>query len=339
MSSALRLGMVGCGDIAGYTAWFAHLNPGIRLAACCDRDPRRAEGFARRHHIPRWYAEYAEMLAAGGFEAVYLAVPHDLHLEMARAALERGLAVLLEKPLAARLADGAELAALAGQPGARLAVNYQYRYDAACFALARAVQSGALGRVLYARCNVPWSRGGEYFSGNAGWHASRARSGGGTLLTQASHFLDVILWACGSPPARAQGLARNLLFPQEQVEVEDLAMGTIELADGTLIQMCSSMAARPEQKASIEVYGEKGTLIYTAGLIPVLKSRGVKIPRAVLPVRGVHALARSLEAFRRYVLGGEPHLVGPSQALVPLAAVDALYRSAASGTWEDVVWW
>lgn len=338
MSGALRLGMVGCGDIAGFTAWFARLNPRIRIAACCDRDPARAEGFARRHHIPRWYTEYAEMLDAGGFEAVYLAVPHDLHLEMARAALERGLAVLLEKPLAARLADGAKLAALAGRPGARLAVNYQYRYDAACYALAKAVQSGTLGRVHYARCNVPWSRGGEYFAGGGGWHASRARSGGGTLLTQASHFLDVILWACCSPPARAQGLARNLLFPQEQVEVEDLAMGHLELADGTLIQVCSSMAARPEQKASIEVYAEKGTLIYTAGLLPVLKSRGVKIPRAAPPVGGVHALARSLEAFRRYALGGEPHLVGAGEALAPLAAVDALYRSAVSGTWEDVVW-
>jgi len=338
VNGVLRLGLVGCGDIAGYTAWFARLNPRIRITACCDRDPRRAEAFAHRHRIPRWFEEYAEMLAAGGFEAVYLAVPHDLHLPMARAALERGLAVLLEKPLAARLADGAELAALAVQPGARLAVNYQYRYDAACYALATAVQSGALGRVLYARCNVPWSRGGEYFAGGAGWHASRARSGGGTLLTQASHFLDVILWACGSPPARAQGLARNLLFRDAQVEVEDLAMGHLELADGTLVQVCSSMAVRPEQKASIEMYGEKGTLIYTAGLIPVLKSRGVRIPRAAPPVKSVHALARSLEAFRRYALGGEPHLVGASEALATLAAVDALYRSAVSGTWEDVAW-
>jgi UDP-N-acetyl-2-amino-2-deoxyglucuronate dehydrogenase len=337
MTGNLRLAIVGCGDIAGFTAIFARLNPKITLSACCDRDPNRAAGFARKHRIPAVYTDYAEMLASGGFDAVYLAVPHDLHLEMSRDALARDLAVLLEKPLAARLSQGIELATLAERPSARLAVNYQYRYESACFTLASALRSGSLGKVQIARINVPWRRETGYFSSAAGWHASRERSGGGTLLTQASHFLDLCIWACESPPARAQALVRNLRFQENWVEVEDLAMGTVELRSGALIQVCSSMNANPEQPVSVEVYAERGTLIYQTGLFPMLKSRGMRIKRARLPVRGVHALQRSLEAFRRYAQGGEPHLVTAGEALKALSAVDAMYRSARSGGWEEAL--
>jgi UDP-N-acetyl-2-amino-2-deoxyglucuronate dehydrogenase len=336
MSATLRLAVVGCGDVAGYTAWFARLNPRIRLAACCDRDEVRAVTFARRHHVPAWYKEYADLLAAGGFEAVYLAVPHDLHLPLARQAIQAGLAVLLEKPLANGQLEGQTLAAEVAQYGARLAVNYQYRYDAACYALARVAQSGALGKIRYARCNVPWERQAAYFAGGASWHASRARSGGGTLLTQASHFLDVLLWACGSPALRAQGLTRNLAFGAQGVEVEDLAMGQVELQDGALIQLCSSMAVHPEQPATLELYGERGTLFYRAGWTPRLEARGLRVRLERPPAPGVHALARSLEAFRRYAQGGEPHLATADQALATLTVVDALYRAAQSGGWEPV---
>jgi UDP-N-acetyl-2-amino-2-deoxyglucuronate dehydrogenase len=334
MSDPLRLAVVGCGDVAGFTAGFARLNRGIRLAACCDRDAGQAERFARRHAIPRWYPEVDELLAAGDFDALYLAVPHDLHLPMARAGLEHGLAVLLEKPLAATLAEGIELARLAALPNARLAVNYQYRYDAGCYALAAAARQGALGKIRYARCNIPWRRELDYFTRSAGWHASAARAGGGTLLTQGSHFLDVLLWACASRPVRAQGLTRRMVF--HEIEVEDLAMGTVELESGALLQVCSSMVANPEQPATVEVYGELGSAFYRSGLLPRLEFRGVKLRREGPPGRGIHALARSLEAFRLYAQGGVPHLASAAESLITLAAVDALYRAAGSGQWEDV---
>lgn len=332
--SSLRLGLVGCGDIAGYTAWFARLNPRIVLAACCDRDHARAAQFARRHRIGRVFTDAVEMFAAGGLDAVYLAVPHDLHLPLADAALQNGLAVLLEKPLAASAADSREIARLAALPGALLAVNYQYRYDAGCYALAQAARAGDLGRVLYARVNIPWRRDPAYFAVSAGWHASRSRSGGGTLLTQGSHFVDVALWACGSRPVRAQAVSARKVF--QDVEVEDLALGVLELESGALIQVCSSMVATPEQKATIEVYGERGTALYRDGLLPRTRFLAARPPRRSPPVAGVHALARSLEAFRQYAQGGKAHLVTAEEALRTFLAVDALYRAAESGGWETV---
>lgn len=334
MSHRFSLAIVGCGDIGGYVATVARLTPGYRLAACCDRDAQVAESFARRHRIPVWHTDYTELLEAGGFEAVYLATPHDLHLPMARAALERGLAVLCEKPLAATLPQGIELARLAQAPGARLAVNYQYRFDNACYAIAQAARSGELGSLRYLRINLPWHREPAYYARSAGWHASLERAGGGTLLTVGSHFIDLAHWFCSSRTVRAQGITARVVF--RDVEVEDIALCTLELANGALVQVCSSMVATPERPATLELYAEKGTAIYRAGNRPRAEFLGVKPRRARLPVPGLHALQRSLTAFKRYAQGEEAQIVSAADALHALAAVDGVYRSAESGRWEAV---
>jgi UDP-N-acetyl-2-amino-2-deoxyglucuronate dehydrogenase len=323
--AGLKLGIVGCGDIAAYTAFFARLNPGISLAACCDVDGRRAGRFAKRYGIRQVFTDYARLLDEAGLDAVYLAVPHHLHGGMIQAALRVGKSVFTEKPVTRTLAEGLEVVRLAEASGLPVAVNYQYRYDTGCYALARAVQAGEIGDVRYVRINIPWQRGGSYFSG-AAWHASLAQAGGGTLLTQGSHFLDVALWACGLPVTRVHGVTARRVF--SDVEVEDLAMGILELENGALMEICSSMVAAAEQAVRIEIYGSKATAVYTNQPFPrtSFTRRGVNYERP--PVWGVHALMRSIEAFRRWAAGGPPHLVTARDALPVLSAVEALYRSA-----------
>lgn len=333
-SGPLRLGIAGCGDIAAYAALLTRLNRKIHLAACCDRDLDTARRFAARHRISQAFGDYSEMLSRANLEAVYLAVPHDLHLPLAQEALERGLPVLCEKPLARTLDEGRQMVSLAAKSGGKLGVNYQYRYDSGCFALAEAARRGELGELFYARCNIPWRREAEYMTKSGGWHSSLERSGGGTLLTQGSHFLDILLWAMGSPAVAASGeTARRRL---RQSEVEDLALGTLVLESGAYIQVCSSMIAARERPATIELYGSQATALYRDGLRPRLRFEGARIRPARPPARGPHALARSLEAFRRWVQLGEPYLTPAVEALPVLTAVEAIYRSAASGQKERI---
>jgi len=331
VSAPLRLAIVGCGEIGRWMALFGLLNRRIRLVACCDRQRPVADACAARFRIPRAYDDYSALLEEERLDAVYLAVPHDLHFEMVLAAIEAGVPVLVEKPVARTLDEGREIVRRAGAADVRVGVNYQYRYDSGCYALAQAARQGDLGELYYGRCNVPWYREAAYFE-QGPWRGDPARSGGGTLLTQGSHALDLLLWAMDSPPRAATGLIARPGFPG--AEVETVALGAVELESGALIQVSSSMVARPEQAVTLELYGERGTALYSNQPWPHARFRGFRVRRERPPVRGVHALQRCLEAFRAWVMEDRPYLTPAAEALPVLAAVEALYRSARSGKVE-----
>ena len=321
----LNLAIVGCGDIAGFTALVSHLVPQVKLSACCDVNRERAQQFAKRHRIPQVFTVYYELLEKASADAVYLAVPHHLHYEMICSAVNRNRPVFVEKPLTRTLEEGIKLVEAIGNT--KVGVNYQYRYDSGCYALARAIQSGALGRVHSMRVNIPWRREQSYFDGVA-WHKTIAHAGGGTLITQGSHFLDIALWALNEKPVSAIGYAKTPVF---DVEVDTLTHGIVETENGTLISVASSMVAATEQRVMIEAYGERGTAIYTNRPFPQIKFIGVKVKKQQPPEWGIHALQSSVAGFAKWILGDKPFLTPAASTLPVLAAVDGIYRSACSG--------
>jgi len=327
----LKLGVVGCGDIAGFTALVSKLVPQVELDACCDVDEERVRSFAKRHRIAQTYTDYADMLEKARLDAVYLAIPHNLHYEMILAAVKVGLPVLTEKPITRTLEEGRKLVETVAD---KIGVNYQYRYDRGCYALGRAVQAGALGKIHSIRINIPWHRKQSYFDA-AAWHKTIAQAGGGTLITQGSHFLDIALWALGEKPVSAMGYAAS---PGFDVQVDTLTHGIVETSGGTLINIASSMVASSEQAVSIEIYGERGTARYRDLPRPALKFIDVKIRKERPPEWGVHALQRSLAGFANWVLDDKPYLIPADQTLPVLAAVDGIYRSARSGKRETVIY-
>jgi UDP-N-acetyl-2-amino-2-deoxyglucuronate dehydrogenase len=326
----IRIAVVGCGDIAGFTALVSRLVPQVKMSACCDVNAERVSLFARRHRIPLVFTDYAELLAKAPMDAVYLAVPHHLHYEMILAAVRAGKPVLVEKPFTRTLAEGQELVEKVA--GCKVGVNYQYRYDCGCYALGKAIQAGALGSVHSVRINIPWHRTQKYFE-TAAWHKTIAQAGGGTLITQGSHFLDVVLWALGEPPVSAMGYTAT---PGFDVEVDTLAHGIVETRAGTLISITSTMAAASEQAVTIEAYGKRGTASYRDLPFPALKIRAAKIHKEQPPGLGVHALQRSLAGFAKWILDDRPFLIPAAGSLPVLAAVDGIYRSAHSGRREEI---
>ena len=351
MGNTLKLSIVGC-RFANYMAKLARLTPGVELTACCDIVSERANAFAKKYKIPAVYTDYAELFAEAPLDAVYLAVPHNLHFEMAKAAVDAGVHVFVEKPITRTVAEGQEIVTYASEKGIKIGVNYQYRYDKAGYKLAYLVQSGQLGRVLYARTNIPWHREQGYFD-KAPWHKTIAQAGGGTLITQASHLIDLLLWAIGSPPVSVSGFTDQKIFTD--VEVEDFAAGTVVLKNGAVLQITSSMVAATEQAVTIEVYGERGTVTYTDQPRPRVKFIGkrnrVYSENSVskgngsnpepgpniaggngrAPYFGFHALHRSLKGFRDWILHDQLYLIPGEAALPALAVVEGIYQSAATG--------
>jgi predicted dehydrogenase len=346
MPKTLQLAIIGCGSIARDMARLARITPRVRLAACCDVSRQCADSFGRRHDIPQAYTDYTNLLTEAPVKAVYLSVPHHLHYEMIKAAIDAGLHVFTEKPITRTLAEGQKIVAYAREKNIKVGVNYQYRYDRGCYKLAHLTQSGQLGRVLYARANVPWHRERAYFD-DSPWHKSLGQAGGGTLITQASHLIDILLWAIGSPPAWARGFTDQKVFGD--VEVEDFAMGMVGLQNDAVFQITTSMVAASEQAVSVEVYGEEGTAIYTNRPWPRTRfrpgkaakprqSNGVSTPlepgpsiaegNGRVPYFGVHAMHRCLKGFRDWVLHDQPFLIPGEAALPALHVVEAIYQSA-----------
>ncbi|MFO7611848.1 MAG: Gfo/Idh/MocA family oxidoreductase, partial [Clostridia bacterium] len=240
-------------------------------------------------------------------------------------ALEHCKHILCEKPITIKPEDALEINALAEESGLKIAVNYQYRYDANCHRLAKAVMNGDLGRILFIRCLMPWSRDESYFT-KSPWHASLEKSGGGTLITQGSHLLDIILWMTGCGVKSAEAVCRQLKF--RETEVEDFCSAEIVLENGTPVQFTCTMAVPVEKEIRLEVFGENGYGVYTK-----LKSSGVKFYGARPPKYGygrpaVHAVQKSLRDFRDSILSGKEHLCPGSEAVRVLEAVNFIYSKA-----------
>jgi len=326
----LNLAMVGCGESANDFALVSKLIPQVKLAAACDVNAERVQGFARRNRIPAVFTDYSELLAADGIDAVCLATPHDLHYQMIVSAIQAGKHVLSEKPVTRTLSEAQQL--IPQIKDVKVGVNFQYRYDVGCYAMSRAVQAGELGKIQSIRINVPWHREKTYFEYST-WHKAIARAGGGTLITQASHFLDVVLWALNDKPASAMGYAETRGF---DVEVDTLTHAIVETKNGTLISITSSMVTSSSQSVTIEMYGARGTAFYKAAPAPRVRFKDIRVKKQRPPEWGVHAYQRSLAGFANWVLDDKPYLIPAEETLNVLAAIDGIYRSARSGEREIV---
>ena len=325
----MNLAVVGLGDAARAVCLATRFVPRCRISAVVDLDEARARNVAFRFGAEA-FTDWRRLLVASGSrrpDAVYVAVPHDLHAAMTAELANAGFPVLLEKPVAESLSAALELARQV-PVDARIAVNYQYRYDPCAWALVRTALLGTLGPLRYVEVVVPWHRDPSYFTA-AAWHASRSRSGGGTLLTQGSHALDIALLAAGGEPVGAAGRIFRLVHTS--AEVEDLAFGCVQTRSGVPVTITSSMVSRPADRVRITVYGERGRLTYRGPARARLQARGVRV-RSPVVLTELHAYVASLAGFARWAAGGKPHRCPLRSAVPVLAAVDAIYRDAERDT-------
>lgn len=279
----------------------------------------------------RAFTSLEEALENVAAEAVHLGVPHDLHEPMCRQVAAAGLPMLSEKPLAHTVESGRRIVEFAERADVQIGINYQYRYDPNIGRLAAAAREGSFGEIRLLRVLVPWNRDDGYFT-HSSWHASKSRAGGGTLITQGSHLLDAALWITDDRAARAHAATRTTR--PAAGEVEDLAVGIVELARGGIIEIASTMSVYPEQPLRIEIYGSRGSAEYAVG--GRLRVRGCRLPKVTPAAPGLHPTFRSLEGFRRWIAGGAEYLCTARDALATLGVVHALYQAAESGRAQEV---
>ena len=238
MKNAFRVALVGCGAISGNHVK-GILASGQSLCALCDVDPAQADRLMEKYGLEPLpvYTDYKTMLDAVHPDAVHICTPHYLHAEMAVEALERGIHVLCEKPLAISMEQLNAIQAAAQKSTAQLGVCLQNRYEPNFL---RAKELASTEGVAAAYGDVVWMRDAAYYASGS-WRGTWKEEGGGVMINQALHTLDLLQWICGMPTHVVAHIAND--HHQGQIEVEDLATARFECENGTLINFYATTAA------------------------------------------------------------------------------------------------
>jgi predicted dehydrogenase len=250
----IGFGIAGCGTIADVHAQALHQIPGARLIACYSRRASLARQFAQRHEC-RAATSLAELLADSKIQAVVVATPSGTHAETAVPAARAGRHVIVEKPLEITLPRCDAIINACEQAGVVLSTIYQSRFTDGAKALKRAVDRGRFGRITLADAHVNWHRTQQYYDSGQ-WRGTWSIDGGGALMNQAIHSVDLLLWLVGDI---ASVTAASATLGHQRIEVEDTLVASLRYANGALGAITASTAAYPGEPRRIEIYGTRGS--------------------------------------------------------------------------------
>ena len=303
----VRVGLVGCGKVGTIHAAALRSLPEAEFVAACDASPERAEAFAARYGC-RPFPDVASMLRDGGVEAVVIGTPHPLHAEPAVRAAEAGVHVLVEKPMAATLADCDAMLASARKTGVTLGVVSQRRFLEPVRRMKAAIAAGKIGAPVLGVFQMYSWRDPAYYRSDP-WRGRWDTEGGGVLVNQSPHQLDILLWLMG-PAAEVSGYWANLNHPA--VEVDDTAVASIRFRNGGLGAVITSVSQKPGIRTTVHVHGSNGASV------------GVETDRGATFIAGVSATAEP-PLTDLWTVPGEEHRLAEFQAedRARFAAADA----------------
>ncbi|MFC4945899.1 Gfo/Idh/MocA family protein [Pseudonocardia sp. GCM10023141] len=333
MSARLRAAVVGCGDISAVHLDALLADPDVHTVGVCDVDPDRRSAAAQRAGCAG-FADVAAMLTAVAPDVVHVCTPHHLHAEQAAECLAGGISVLLEKPVARTVAEAERLAIAAGNSSAVLGVCFQNRYNATSRALRDRLDEGSLGRVLGGRASVTWSRDAAYYA-HRSWRGRWASAGGGVLMNQAIHTLDLLQWFLG-PVSDVRGTAATLALAGV-IEVEDTA--AIQLhhrtAAGDVVPSVFHATNGHVENApiTVEIRTELATLRLDTELTVTHVDGRVETVAEAATAAGErsywgasHALL--IRDFHQHVRAGKDFWIDVPAALETLRIIDAVYANS-----------
>ena len=352
--STTKVGIIGCGGIAnGKHMPSLKTVPGVEMVAFCDIVGEKAEKAAQEYGAAgaKTYTDYTELINAGGLDAVHVCTPNSSHHEIAIAALESGLNVMCEKPMA-KTADGARaMVAAAKKSGKLLTIGYQSRYRADSQALKQRIDAGELGEIYMAKAHAVRRRAVPTW----GVFLDEEKQGGGPLIDIGTHALDLTLWLMGNyEVASVTGSVFRKLADREnaanawgpwnpnEYTVEDSAFGFIKLKNGATIYLESSWAlnVREAGEAKCTLFGTEAGSDMNGGLwingehhSRLYDTKVQTDAGGVAFYDGASSKAEDVEArvWIEAVRGNGKLIVTPEQACVVSEVLEAIYKSSETG--------
>jgi predicted dehydrogenase len=256
--SKVRFGIVGCGGMgSGHCSWMNTIME-AELTAVCDIRKDIADQTGARYNVPAFY-NAVDMLDSGLVDAIIIATPHYFHPPIAIEAFKRKVHVISEKPLGVNVSAVDEMISAAKSSGVRFAVMYQMRSISTYQMAHKLIEEGRLGEIYRTALVMGWYRSQAYYN-SGGWRATWSGEGGGVLINQAPHFLDMFSWLAGLP-AKLTASTRTRMH---NIEVEDEAFATLEYANGAHGYLYCSTNEAPGCER-IEICGDKGKILLENG--------------------------------------------------------------------------
>lgn len=252
----LGFGIIGCGMIAEIHTKGINELANCKVVACYDPVPGKARAFAEKYGC-RGYEDIKAFLADSDLDAVTIATPSGLHLDGALAAINAGKHVMVEKPLEITIERCDKIIKAAAEKGVLLGGIFHSRYFEVPQLIKRTIESGRLGTIAMADAQVKWYRSQKYYDSGA-WRGTWKLDGGGALMNQSIHAIDLLQWFMG-PVTEINGRVATLAH--ERIEVEDTAVATLKFANGALGVIEGTTCAYPGFLKRIEICGSKGTIL------------------------------------------------------------------------------
>jgi UDP-N-acetyl-2-amino-2-deoxyglucuronate dehydrogenase len=253
---AIGFGIVGAGMISRFHAKALAEVRGAKLVACADSAPGRAEALAVEFGCTA-YDSLEKMLADKSVDAVTIATPSGAHMEPAVAAANAGKHVIVEKPLEITLKRCDKIIAACDKAGVKLSAIFPSRFHDSSQLMKQAIDQNRFGRLTLGDAYVKWFRTQQYYDSGA-WRGTWALDGGGALMNQAVHTVDLLTWFMG-PVVEVQAYTATLAH--ERIEVEDVCTATLRFENGALGVIEATTAAYPGYLKRIELHGAEGSAV------------------------------------------------------------------------------
>jgi UDP-N-acetyl-2-amino-2-deoxyglucuronate dehydrogenase len=337
----IHVGLIGAGNISQTHARAAAAIPGVSVAAVHGANGAKARELAASHGAAA-YDSLDAFLDHKPMDMVVIGSPSGVHAVQGVAAARHRLHVLVEKPIDVTTERADELIAAAEESGVRLGVLFQDRLKPGIVKLKQLVDSGGLGRVLSVSARVPWYRPPDYYRLSR-WRGTAALDGGGALMNQGIHTVDLLLWVLGDV-IRVQARTATLLH---EIESEDTALALLEFASGAAGVLEASTATYPGYPRRVEITGTEGTVVLEHDR---LVAADLRTPRPELVGDGGDANAsasspvvsdasghqRLMEDFLRAIETGSRPACDGHEGRRSVELVEAIYHSARSLASEPV---
>jgi predicted dehydrogenase len=346
MSDSLGACIVGCGMIARFHIRALADIPGTRVAALVDTVPGAPERLIEQAGIPKvpTYTDVAQAVQQKDVDVVIISTPSGAHMDPAVTAAGAGKHVVVEKPLEVTPERCDRIIDACDKNGVKLCTIFPSRFHDSNMALKAAVDAGRFGRLTLGETTCKWWRSQEYYD-KGGWRGTWKLDGGGALMNQAIHNVDLLLWLMG-PVTHVTGFTATLAH--ERIEVEDTAVACLRFANGALGVIQATTSVHPGYPKTIAVHGDRGSAVIeqedvlrwdftpetpedaqikTRFAQKVGASGGASDPAAISHV----GHARQLSDFVRAIQTNTAPKVDGREGRKAVAAICAIYEAARTG--------